>query len=50
MCPAHHHDISTYGDFAKYKAIQRATDEELSRYPRIEWRQLKTYLNNKFQI
>lgn len=50
-----HHDVLNYqdsGDLNKelnqFYSLQRATDEDLQKYPRAPWNQRKAYLNTKY--
>lgn len=51
----YHHDVLSYqdkGDLQKelnqHIALQRATDADLEKYPRRNWKQLKEYLSKKY--
>lgn len=53
---AYHHEVDEFqdgGDLQKdlnhFFAIQRATDDDLAKYPRKDWNQLKKYLNEKYK-
>jgi len=35
-------------EYCQWVSINRATKEDLKKYPRTNWRQLKKYLNKKF--
>jgi hypothetical protein len=50
-----HHEVLTFqdtGDLKKelnhYYSLKRATDEELAKYPKKDWRQIKKYLMQKY--
>jgi len=47
-CYKHHRGGHLDMDYTRYVALQRATDEELAKYPRVDWRQMKSYLNAKY--
>ena len=36
-------------DYCRYISLQRATDEDLAKYPRHNWKQLRKYLNSKYE-
>ena len=36
-------------EYCRWVSINRATDEELKKYPRTNWQQLKSYLNKKYE-
>lgn len=51
-----HHDVLSYqdrGDLQKtlnqYISLQRATDDDLAKYPKRDWEQLKRYLRDKYK-
>jgi hypothetical protein len=50
-----HHAVNRYQDAGlldkeinQWISIQRATDEDLEKYPKKDWKTLKVYLENKY--
>lgn len=37
------------GENAKWLSLKKATEEDLAKYPRKNWSQLKKYLNKKYE-
>ena len=35
-------------DYCRWISLQRATDEDFKKYPRHDWKQLRKYLNSKY--
>ncbi len=50
LCWAHHLGDKFVKEVNQMISLNRATDEELSKYPRKNWSQLKKYLNEKWGI
>lgn len=53
---AYHHEVDEYqddGDLNKelnqFISLSRATDADLAKYPKKDWRQIKNYLNEKYK-
>lgn len=47
-CENHNSGPAMVKDFNQHVALSRATEEDLAKYPREDWAQLKKYLNKKY--
>ena len=36
-------------EYCRYISLTRATDEDLAKYPKKDWQQIKKYLNKKYE-
>ena len=48
VCTYHHRGDGLDKDYNRYRAIIRATDEDFAKYPKTDWKQLKSYLTKKY--
>lgn len=48
LCYTHHRGGKLNREYTQYISLQRATDQELSKYPKVNWKQLKQYLEAKY--
>lgn len=49
ICEYHHFGEGMDKDRNQYISLQRATDEDLAKYPIKDWEQIKKYLASKFE-
>lgn len=50
LCVYHHLGPGLHKEINQAIALANATDEDLAAYPRTDWKQLKKYLHNKYEI
>jgi len=48
LCTFHHRLGGLDRPYTQWVSLQRATDEELAKYPRVDWKQLRSYLDAKY--
>jgi len=48
-CYAHHRGGFMDKDYNRYKGLSRASDEDLSKYPKADFKQMKNYLTKKYE-
>ena len=48
VCTFHHRREGLDKDYNRYRALERATDEDLAKYPRVDWKQLKKHLRQAY--
>ena len=48
-CTYHHRGAGLDKDYNRYRALIRATDEDLEKFPRTDFKQLKKYLTKKYE-
>lgn len=48
LCYEHHRGGGLDRPYTQYIALGHATDEELKKYPRIDWKTIKMHLNKKY--
>jgi len=48
LCYLHHRGGKLDRPRTQYISLQRATDEDLAKYPKRDWRQLKKYLDAQY--
>lgn len=49
LCVYHHLGNGFDKEYGQYIALTRASEDELSKYPRVNWQQLKQYLVNRYE-
>lgn len=49
VCYEHHRGKLLDKRYNEFKSLQRATEEELSRYPKKDWKQIKKYLDSVYE-
>ena len=49
LCYQHHRGGDLDQDYCKYTSLLRATEDDLKKYPRINWKQLRIKLNSIFE-
>lgn len=47
LCVYHHLGEGLNKELNQWLSLQRATEEDLQKYPRKDWKQLRIYLSNK---
>lgn len=47
-CAYHHRGAGLDKDYNRYVAINRASDDDLAKYPKVDWEQLKKSLNERY--
>lgn len=50
VCYYHHRGEGLDKDFNRYKSLQRATLDELEKYPRVNWMQKWIFLSEKYDV
>ena len=48
VCYDHHRGKLLDKRYNEFKSLERATKEELAKYPKKDWEQLKKYLDNNY--
>ena len=48
VCEFHHRGLGFDKEYFEWIAVNRATNEELVKYPRINWAQIRSYLNSQY--
>lgn len=49
VCTYHHRGAGLDKRYNEYVSLQRATPEELAKYPRVNWEQKKKYLQSIYE-
>lgn len=50
LCWHHHLGAGLDKDYNRFIALNRATDSELAKYPKVKWQQLRQYLHKQFVL
>ena len=48
VCTYHHRGGGMDKDYHRFVALSRATDDDLKKYPRVDWGQMKKYLTKQY--
>ena len=49
VCTYHHRGAGLDKDYNRYRALIRATDADLAKYPKVDWKQKLKYLKSKYE-
>lgn len=48
VCAYHHRGAGLMKSYNQHRALQRATDEDLAKYSKANWKQLRTHLESLY--
>ena len=49
VCEYHHRGVGLNKEYNQYMSLKRATEYDLKKYPRVNWRLIRGYLDSKFE-